>query len=571
MMKTTFLCVVAVLAAVLLVSATVWEGVTDVAFEKDLPRAYSIATNSFPRNTVVDVTNLENGKMVRVIVISGLETSGLLATLSRNAADALDLRHDSTCRIRMNQSSDNAPPRARGTPAPQYQLGPIDSSGNALASAEEAAPASRPVATQSTSAANRQTSTQSTSAANKPAPTEPAPTQSVTTANKPAAAEPAPVASTPAPSAAPASRPAPVATAPATAPAPTQSAAPASKPAPVASAPAASQATPAEPAPTAQKSTTTQSASAASKPATAEPAPVASAASKPAATEPAPIASTPATAEPAPIASAPAPVEPVTTASKTVAPEPAPIASSSVTAEPAPRASTPTPVAPAPVSMVMVEEVEDDVIAAEEPAVSDNAIAHNVPIADDPVVTNNVAEEQVLAADVIAIEEPAVTDNAIAASEPTPEPQSEPRIGSGTLTLIPAEERVPSAPPEEATASSKNDAPQVAASKEAPPPVRTAEPTYTSPAEFSPFQAPLISSLERGKWYVQIGVYSRPDNVEDEITRIGTSYPVAIQNIGNDTSPLFRVLLGPLNQGESGAMLQRFKSIGYSDAFVRHN
>jgi len=77
--------------------------------------------------------------------------------------------------------------------------------------------------------------------------------------------------------------------------------------------------------------------------------------------------------------------------------------------------------------------------------------------------------------------------------------------------------------------------------------------------------------LERGKWYVQLGVYSRPDNVEDEIIRIGSAYPVAVQNIGTDTSPMFRVLLGPLNQGECGAILQRFKSIGYPDAFVRHN
>jgi cell division septation protein DedD len=118
-------------------------------------------------------------------------------------------------------------------------------------------------------------------------------------------------------------------------------------------------------------------------------------------------------------------------------------------------------------------------------------------------------------------------------------------------------------------AASKN-----AASLDAPPPITQTTETpaaYAPPSDFSPFQAPLISSLERGKWYVQLGVYTRPDNVEDEIIRIGSAYPVAIQNIGTDTSPMFRVLLGPLNQGESGAMLQRFKSIGYADAFVRYN
>jgi len=87
--------------------------------------------------------------------------------------------------------------------------------------------------------------------------------------------------------------------------------------------------------------------------------------------------------------------------------------------------------------------------------------------------------------------------------------------------------------------------------------------------EFSPFQAPLITRLEPNKWYVQVAAYTRSDHVEDEISRIGREYPLAIQNVGTDTSPLFRVLLGPMNQGESGAVLQRVKSIGYKDAFAR--
>ena len=91
------------------------------------------------------------------------------------------------------------------------------------------------------------------------------------------------------------------------------------------------------------------------------------------------------------------------------------------------------------------------------------------------------------------------------------------------------------------------------------------------PAQSSPFRVPLVKSLEQGKWYVQIGAYNRPDHVENEIDHIGTAYPIAVQNIGTDTAPIFRLLLGPLNQGESGAVLQRFKSIGYKDAFVRRN
>jgi cell division septation protein DedD len=222
----------------------------------------------------------------------------------------------------------------------------------------------------------------------------------------------------------------------------------------------------------------------------------------------------------------------------------------------------------------------------------------DVTAADEPAVTNNVAaaSESTVTDNVTVIEEPAVTNNigatdnaAAAVAEIVTESQSEPHSASGTLTLVPANERLPSGQEQPAVSrtvtprdgASGEVAPHGAAPRTAAPNVATnvappAQPVetpaaYAPPTEFSPFQAPLISSLEKGKWYVQLGVYSRPDNVEDEIIRIGSAYPVAIQNIGSDTSPMFRVLLGPLNQGESGAMLQRFKSIGYADAFVRHN
>jgi hypothetical protein len=108
--------------------------------------------------------------------------------------------------------------------------------------------------------------------------------------------------------------------------------------------------------------------------------------------------------------------------------------------------------------------------------------------------------------------------------------------------------------------------------------------------DFSLFQAPLVRELEQDKWYVQIGAYSKADNVQDAIKQLETTYPaenlwtteqispdprrripVTVHNIGSDTSPIFRVLLGPLNQGESAAMLQRVKSIGYPEAFIRRN
>jgi hypothetical protein len=95
------------LALFLFTGATVWEGAAAAAPAGDLPDAgYYAATNSFPRNTVVDITNLENGKSIRVIVTAGLETPGLLAVLSRDAAEIIGIASRSVGRIRINQPSD---------------------------------------------------------------------------------------------------------------------------------------------------------------------------------------------------------------------------------------------------------------------------------------------------------------------------------------------------------------------------------------------------------------------------------------------------------------------------------
>jgi hypothetical protein len=87
----------------------------------------------------------------------------------------------------------------------------------------------------------------------------------------------------------------------------------------------------------------------------------------------------------------------------------------------------------------------------------------------------------------------------------------------------------------------------------------------------SPFTVPVINGMEKGMWYVQVGAFTHPRSVENEIDRIGTAYPTVVQIAGTEANPVYRVLLGPLSQGESGAMLQRFKSIGYKDAFVWSN
>jgi cell division septation protein DedD len=136
------------------------------------------------------------------------------------------------------------------------------------------------------------------------------------------------------------------------------------------------------------------------------------------------------------------------------------------------------------------------------------------------------------------------------------------------LILVPSQERKPQVeqpriPPE-----------LIIPPIESPPPSSAERKGNVSPAvphvsqNSPPFKAPLITSLERGKWYVQIGVYTMAGHVENAINRAGKTSPVVVQNVGTNTKPMFRVLLGPFSQNESKTMLQRFRNKGY-EAFLR--
>jgi len=105
MRKKLFLYVITALC--LFVSASPWEGAAVTAPEGELPaNGRYIATNSFPRNTVVDILNIETNKSTRVIVAGNIDSPGLLAIISREAAGLIGMRPGSVSRIRMTQPSD---------------------------------------------------------------------------------------------------------------------------------------------------------------------------------------------------------------------------------------------------------------------------------------------------------------------------------------------------------------------------------------------------------------------------------------------------------------------------------
>ncbi|MDR2595951.1 MAG: SPOR domain-containing protein [Treponema sp.] len=107
MKKLIILAFIIAASFLLFVGASPWEGSATVAPNGELPATgYYLATNAYPRNTVVDITNLENGKSTRVIVSNTLTSPGLLAIVSRQAGELIGMRAGSVTRIRMIQPTD---------------------------------------------------------------------------------------------------------------------------------------------------------------------------------------------------------------------------------------------------------------------------------------------------------------------------------------------------------------------------------------------------------------------------------------------------------------------------------
>jgi hypothetical protein len=83
--------------------------------------------------------------------------------------------------------------------------------------------------------------------------------------------------------------------------------------------------------------------------------------------------------------------------------------------------------------------------------------------------------------------------------------------------------------------------------------------------------ANVITELEKGKYYVQLGAYRSAASIESALLKLDPGYPLKVQPTGSADNPLYRLLVGPVNLGESGALVQRFKGSGYRDAYVRSN
>ncbi len=102
-------------------------------------------------------------------------------------------------------------------------------------------------------------------------------------------------------------------------------------------------------------------------------------------------------------------------------------------------------------------------------------------------------------------------------------------------------------------------------------PVAPVNPVTTSLSNptVSSYESLLVNSekdLIRNSYYVQIATMRDDANILEVVNKYGNNYPITIVQLSNNSK---QILIGSLSMDEYAVVLERFKSYGYKDAFLR--
>jgi hypothetical protein len=70
-------------------------------------------------------------------------------------------------------------------------------------------------------------------------------------------------------------------------------------------------------------------------------------------------------------------------------------------------------------------------------------------------------------------------------------------------------------------------------------------------------------------FYLQLAAYATEKQAKDTAARLANTYPVSVAQADSKGSPVYRILVGPLNKAETGTLLVWFRYRGFPDAFVK--
>lgn len=86
---------------------------------------------------------------------------------------------------------------------------------------------------------------------------------------------------------------------------------------------------------------------------------------------------------------------------------------------------------------------------------------------------------------------------------------------------------------------------------------------------YADYQSLVVSDekdLIRNSYYVQIATMRDDANIMEVVNKYGNNYPITIVQLANNSK---QILIGSLSIDEYAVVLERFKSYGYKDAFLR--
>lgn len=93
------------------------------------------------------------------------------------------------------------------------------------------------------------------------------------------------------------------------------------------------------------------------------------------------------------------------------------------------------------------------------------------------------------------------------------------------------------------------------------------ENTKTYEKTYEKYMVDGLKDLKSGSYYIQLAVLSSDDNIQSIVDKYCSNYPVTIVPTANGERK--QVLIGPLGMDEYAVVLERFKSYGFKDAFLR--
>lgn len=78
----------------------------------------------------------------------------------------------------------------------------------------------------------------------------------------------------------------------------------------------------------------------------------------------------------------------------------------------------------------------------------------------------------------------------------------------------------------------------------------------------------IVNNLKNGSSYIQLGAYSSAESIYSEIEAIEARYPMVVWTEMRKGETLYKLLIGPLTQDETGVLSYRFRDSGYADLFL---